>query len=74
MMVDQFPELAKLSPDQQLELASELAKQAMKSTETVEISAETVELLEERLTYFLDGKDTGTTWEKLREQRRSQDA
>lgn len=70
MIVDQFPELAKLGPDEQLQLAGELAKQAMSSSDSAEVTPEAVELLEARLDHFLDHPETGVSWEELREQRK----
>ena len=54
MIDDRFPDLAELEPNEQLELASELAKRAMESSETSELSSEAVRLLESRLDYFLE--------------------
>ena len=69
MIDDRFPELANLDPDEQLELASELAKRAMKSPECSELSENAVKLLEERLDYFMKNPESGISWEELRNQR-----
>jgi len=69
MIDDRFPELADLDPDEQLELASELAKRAMSSAECSELSGKAVDLLEKRLDYFLQHPGTGVTWEELRDRR-----
>ena len=69
MIDDRFPELATLNPDEQLELASELAKRAMRSSECSQLSDNAVNLLEERLDYFLEHPATGVSWEELRDKR-----
>lgn len=69
MIDSRFPDLATLEPDEQLELASELAKRAMRSSECSELSADAVNLLEKRLDYFHEHPETGVTWEELRDQR-----
>lgn len=69
MIDDRYPELANLDPNEQLELASELAKRAMKSTECSELSDKAVNLLEERLDYFHKHPETGVAWEDLKARR-----
>lgn len=69
MIDDRFPDLADLDPNEQLALASELAKRAMESSEGCELSSEAVKLLESRLDYFLDHPETGISWDELRRQR-----
>ncbi len=71
MIAEKFPELDALEPDQQLELASELAKVALRSQNAPVLSATTLELMEERLDYFLSHPKTGVRWEDLRTQKRA---
>jgi len=69
MIAEKFPELEALDPDQQLELASELAKVALRSHQVPELSSRAIELMEERLDYFLAHPETGVRWEDLRTQK-----
>ena len=69
MIVERFPELKTLNPDEQLELASELAKAALKSDQTLDISSSALNVMEERLDYFIENPDSGTTWETLRKKK-----
>lgn len=69
MIAEKFPELEALQPDQQLELASELAKVALRSQNASVLSAKALELMEERLDYFLSHPQTGVRWEDLRTQK-----
>jgi hypothetical protein len=69
MIAEKFPELEALDPDQQLELASELAKAALRSHRGPELSSKALELMEARLDYFLAHPETGVRWEDLRTQK-----
>lgn len=69
MIGEKFPELEALKPEQQLELASELAKVALRSQNAPELSSKSIELIEERLNYFLLHPETGVRWEDLRTQK-----
>ena len=71
MIAERFPELALLAPDEQLELAAELAKNAASSDEGPELTERSVEILEERLDHFLSNPETGVSWEELRSQKES---
>lgn len=69
MLAERFPELKALEPEEQLELASELAKEALRSHDVPDLAEEAVRLMEERLDFFLENTETGTDWETLRTQR-----
>ncbi len=69
MIAEKFPELQALQPEQQLELASELAKVALRSHKAPDLSSKAMKLMEERLDYFLAHPETGVRWEDLRTQK-----
>ena len=69
MIVERFPELKTLNSDEQLELASELAKAALKSDQSLAISDNALEVMEERLDYFMKNPGSGITWETLRKKK-----
>lgn len=69
MIAERFPNLMELKPDEQLELASELAREALKSQQAPELSNGAVELLEKRLDAYLEQPEIGTTWEDLKNRR-----
>jgi len=47
MLVERFPEPQALQPEQQLELASELAKVALRAQTAPDLSSKAIELMEE---------------------------
>ena len=69
MIVEQFPELKKLNPDEQLKLASELAKVAFTSDQTSILSGSALEIMEKRLDYFIEHPKSGISWEELRKKK-----
>jgi hypothetical protein len=69
MIAEKFPELKTLAPEEQLELASELAMVALRSQKAPDLSPNAIKLLEKRLDYFLAHPDTGMNWEDLRAQK-----
>ena len=69
MIAERFPELDALAPDEQLELAAELATRAARGNGIPELTGRSVEILESRLDYFLAHPQTGVNWEDLRGQR-----
>lgn len=69
MIAEKFPELKALQPEEQLELASELAKVALMSQKAPDLSPKAIKLMEERLDYFLAHPNTGVSWEVLRAQK-----
>ena len=70
MIVERFPELKMLNSNKQLELASELAKEALKSDQkNADISDSSLKVMEERLDYFIEHPKSGTAWEELRKKK-----
>ena len=69
MIAEKFPELEALPPEKQLELASELAKAALRSQTAPDLSSGAVVWMEERFDYFLAHPGTGMEWEDLRRKR-----
>jgi hypothetical protein len=69
MIAEKFPELKTLPPEEQLELASELAMVALRCQKAPDLSPKAIELMEKRLDYFLAHPDTGMSWEDLRAQK-----
>lgn len=68
MIVENYPELARLDAQQKLILAGELWKSvAVSDNGTPELSAEVIGLLEERLKHFEENPDSGVRWEELRD-------
>lgn len=65
MILERFPELAALSASEQLQLAVELARQAVDSSDTPELTPEAVALLEAQLDHLLDHPQSGVSWESL---------
>lgn len=66
MLVDQFPELKELAPNQQLQLASELASHAVRSGDLHDLSQQSVNLLEHQLKQIISDPSKGTNWQDLR--------
>ena len=67
MIAEQFPQLEKLSPQDQLILAGELWKRATSSgEESKDLSKEAVQLIEQRLDNYLENPSTGIAWEDLK--------
>lgn len=69
MIVERFPELKTLNPDEQLELASELAKVALSYDQTPTLSDGALEVMEKRLDYFTKHPKSGISWEELRKKK-----
>lgn len=69
VIVEKFPELAKLTSDDQLELAAELATRAARRGAVPGLSSGAVSVLESQLDYYLKHLKTGITWEDHRDQR-----
>ena len=68
MIAEQFPQLEKLSPQDQLILAGELWQRATYSgEESKDLSKEAIQLIEQRLDDYLENPSTGISWEKLKE-------
>lgn len=69
MVADRYPELNALKPEEQLELAAELAIKAARANGIPELTQRSLEILESRLDYFLAHPNTGVSWEELRGKR-----
>ena len=69
MIDDRFPELKNLSPEEQLELASELAKEALGADDLHQLSKESVAILEKELAAIIADPGKGVRWEDLRKMR-----
>ena len=66
MIVERFPQLSELDPQEQLLLAGELMSQATKDNDPVHLPENVVRLLEERLDHYLENPETGVPWEELK--------
>ena len=66
MIVERFPQLSELNPQEQLLLAGELMTQAKEDNDPVHLPENVVRLLEERLDHYLGNPDSGVSWEELR--------
>ena len=69
MIAERYPELGSLAPEEQLELAAELAATAARADGIPELTDRSVKILESRLEYFLGNRETGISWDDLRGQR-----
>ena len=68
MIVERFPELERLPPHDQLELAAELATRAARGGALPGLTAGALEALESQLDYYLKHPESGVDWEELRAQ------
>ena len=66
MIDDRFPELKHLDPAEQLELASELAKEALKADDLYHLSRDSVEILEREFAEVIEDPSKGTKWDDLK--------
>ncbi len=69
MIDDRFPELKELSPEEKLELASELAKDALGVDDLHQLSKEAVTILEQELAAIIADPSKGIRWEDLKKMR-----
>lgn len=69
MIAERYPELETLAPDEQLELAAELAQKAARGNAIPDLTQRSLEILESRLDYFLAHPSSGIDWEDLRGQK-----
>ena len=72
MIVERFPELESLAPEEQLALAAELARKAARRGGIPELTERSAAVLEERLDHFLANPESGVSWEELRSKRPSE--
>ncbi len=71
MIVENFPELADLDDEQKLILAGELWMSATSSdSESRDLSADAIRMLEDRLAHFEANPGTGILWEDLKDAKR----
>ena len=66
MIDDRFPELKELSPEEQLELASELEKEALGADDLHQLNKESVSILEKELAAIIADPGKGIRWEYLK--------
>jgi hypothetical protein len=69
VIVEKFPELERLTPHDQLELAAELATRAARGGALPDLTAGALEALESQLDYYLKHPESGVAWEELRAQK-----
>ncbi len=70
MIVEKYPELARLDAEQKLILAGELWKSATApDADSPELSLEAVRMLEERLAHFEKNPESGVKWDDLRDRK-----
>lgn len=69
-MVEDFPQLEGLDPEEKLILAGELWKSATTpGPDSPNLSEDAVRMLEERLRHFESNPESGVRWEDLRDRK-----